>query len=719
LTIDDYKSGSSRELFLSIGNRQSSIVNQRVVAVWRSTMTGISFRHQQWSAISLLIVVFLMGTSSAPVGVVGAQAPSTIPLSAVKNREPLQPSAFYPLPLTSVKPTGWLRRQLQIQAEGLTGHLDEFWPDVGPNSGWRGGSGESWERGPYYMDGLVPLAYLLDDPQLIAKANRWIEWTLTHQGPDGAIGPANNRDWWPKMVMLKALTQYQEATGDPRVIPLMENYFHYQAANLVERPLRDWGKFRWADELVSVIWLYNRTGNSSLLDLARTLSRQGHDWKAEFAGFPFKAKTSKAQLMAKPGEDLADLALSAHGVNNAMALKTSAVWSLVSRDESDRTAASEQLHTLDQYHLLPNGMFSCDEHLAGEDPSQGSELCSVVETQFSLEEMVGILGDPRLGDRLERIAYNALPATLTADMWAHQYDQQPNQVECNLYQRDWTTNGRESNLFGLEPNFGCCTANLHQGWPKFTASLWMATPDDGLAAVAYGPSVVETALRGVHVQVEESTDYPFREEIRLTINPAQPAAFPLALRIPGWAEQASVTVNSKGVEGIHTSAFYRIERQWTKGDQVVLRFPMPVRTSRWYHNSVVVERGPLVFSLRIGTQWTKLTQGLEKPAIAPASDWEVDPTTPWNYGLRLPGGRLPPSLKVIGKPVGDFPFGVDGAPVEILTEGRRLPDWKLVDGSAGPLPVSPVSSQQPVETLSLIPYGAAKLRITAFPALGD
>src|SRR5947208_9136502 len=190
-------------------------------------------------------------------------------MQAIANRAPLRQNAFNPLPVGAIQPRGWLRRQLRIQADGLTGHLDEFWPDVGSNSGWLGGTGESWERGPYFLDGLVPLAYLLDDARLTAKARKWIDWTLTHQSPEGWIGPAKNKDWWPNMVMLKTLTQYQEATGDARVIPLMQRYFHYQAANLADRPLFEWAKFRWADELVSVLWLYNRTGDESLLALAK------------------------------------------------------------------------------------------------------------------------------------------------------------------------------------------------------------------------------------------------------------------------------------------------------------------------------------------------------------------------------------------------------------------------------------------------------------------
>jgi hypothetical protein len=608
----------------------------------------------------------------------------------VANRPPLQPAAYQLLPLTSIKPKGWLLRQLRIQADGLGGRLDEFWPSVGPASGWLGGSGESWERGPYFMDGLVPLAYLLDDPKLIAKAQKWVGWTLANQRPDGSIGPAKNVDWWPNMIMLKVLTQYHEATGDQRVIPLMEKYFAHQAANIDQRPLKEWAIYRWGDEVLSLVWLYNRTGNRALLDLARKLHQQGFDWKAHFADFQFCRKLSKPET-----------SLRTHVVNNAMAIKTSPVWWQISGDPSDRDALGRLLSEMDRCHLLPNGMHSGDEHYAGPDPSQGTELCAVVEGMFSLEHAIAILGDLSLADRLEKMAYNALPGTFDAKMWAHQYDQQPNQVLCSRHPRHWTTNGPDSNLFGLEPNFGCCTANFHQGWPKLVASLWMATPDGGLAAIAYAPNEVTATVRGgVRVTIAEDTEYPFRNRVRLTVNPEKEATFPLHLRIPGWAGRATVAVNGKASKHDTTAV---LDRRWRKGDVVELTFPMEVRVSRWYRGSAAVERGPLVFSLKIGEDWRKLRD------IGPASDWEVHPTSAWNYGLK-PGG-----FQVTEKPLGDYPFSPGGAPVEIRAQGRRIPEWEMVNGSAGPLPESPVKSKEPLETLTLVPYGSAKLRITAFP----
>jgi hypothetical protein len=156
-----------------------------------------------------------------------------------QNRAPLSPAAFQALPLGAVRPRGWLADQLRVQANGLTGHLEEFWPDLRHNNAWLGGDGEAWERGPYFADGLIPLAYLLDDPQLTARAQKWVDWTLNHPQPNGQIGPRTNSDWWPRMVMLKVLAQYYEATGDRRVLPVMLGYCRYQAGAIKARPLSD------------------------------------------------------------------------------------------------------------------------------------------------------------------------------------------------------------------------------------------------------------------------------------------------------------------------------------------------------------------------------------------------------------------------------------------------------------------------------------------------
>jgi DUF1680 family protein len=634
--------------------------------------------------------------------------------SAGAPANPIARGVFNLLPLGSVRPKGWLKSQLEIQANGLSGHLDEMWPDVGPTSGWLGGAGESWERGPYFLDGLIPLAYLLDDERLKAKAQRFVEWALKSQTETGMFGPVSNDDWWPRMVMLKALAQYQEVTSDPRVIPMMKRYFAYQLRTLPDRPLTSWGRFRWQDQVLTVLWLYDRTADPALLKLAEILRSQGYDWVAQYRNFQYKERMSAEQiaLVAKmPG--MRDVNMATHGVNNGQAVKTAAVWSRISGSNSDRQAVVKMISELEQYHGLPNGMFSCDEHLAGRSPSQGSELCAVVELMFSLEQSLAILGDASFGDRLEKLAFNALPGTFTDDMWAHQYDQQPNQVECSLHKEPWTTNGPESNLYGLEPQFGCCTANFSQGWPKFAASLFMSSAEGGLVAAAYGPCEVNVNLQGATVHVIEETEYPFRGTIRMTVNPSRPLKFPFLLRIPSWADGAQIHVNGRKESMGEAGSFTRLEREWKQKDIVEISFPMLPRVVEGFHGSVSIERGPLVFSHNIGQAWLKLRDR------AMTADWQVYPTSQWNYALKVNPSAQPKNITVSESPLTDRPFAPEGTPIRLHVKARLLASWMAAEGVAGALAESPVESSERDETIALIPYAAAKLRITSFPWLRD
>ncbi len=357
--------------------------------------------------------------------------------------EPLNPLAFTPLPLGAVRPLGWLARQLRIQADGLSGHLDEIWPDV-KDSRWFGGNAEGWERAPYWLDGFIALAFVLDDQALKDRAARYIEYILDHQEEDGWLGPRAmveasgrpenyNYDLWGQLLALKVLAEYHAATGNERVLAAIERNLRCIERVIDRKPLFNWGHSRWFEGLVALYQLYERQPTQWLWDLAVKLQGQGFHWGEFFRRWPLTGATSKGRWNYM-----------GHVVNNAMAVKAHALWWRMSGEEADLNTVYDIIEKLDRYHGMATGMFTGDECLAGRSPTQGTELCAVVEYAYSLETLLSIMGDPAFGDRLEKVVFNALPATFSPDMWSHQYDQQVNQVECSVQDgRTWNTNGPE------------------------------------------------------------------------------------------------------------------------------------------------------------------------------------------------------------------------------------------------------------------------------------
>lgn len=673
-------------------------------------------------------------------------------INYVNNWLPLTPNPYIELPPGSVKPEGWLMDQLVKQKNGLTGHLDEIYQKVvGPRNGWLGGDGDGWERGPYWLDGLVPLAYTLNDSTLIAKVKPWIEWSINHQDSSGYFGPVPfkippdpepglqkgmRRDWWPKIVMLKVLRQYYEATGDKRVITLMLKYFHYQLAQLPVTPLDHWSFWanrRGGDNLMVVYWLYNITGEKFLLDLAELIHKQTFPYTEVFRNTNCTRQSGISHLYPYNtgnkypfNEELIHKLCipqiqSFHGVNIAQGIKEPVVYFQAHRDSVYLQAVNKALNDLALFHGQAQGMYGADEPTHGNDPQRGIELCSVVEMMYSLENMLTITGDINYADLLEKIAYNALPAQTTDDYSARQYFQSANQVSVTRANHGFyedENHGGTSLCYGVLTGYPCCTCNMHQGWPKYVRNLFYASDDNGVAAMLFGPCRVNM-LVGDHerVNIVEETFYPFNREVVFHIDPNKDTEFPFHLRIPSWCNQAVISINGEETARPEGGTVYIINRTWKKGDILKVIFPMHITVSRWYMNTAAIERGPLVYSLAIKDQWRYI-----RNTDRWGNYWEVLPESAWNYGLVNEAISNPPDGFSVTESRNEnvYPWNPENTPVVIRTIGKKIPSWKMYHANTGPVPTYGSLQNlvnEPSDSISLIPYGCTSLRITEFPVL--
>jgi uncharacterized protein len=706
---------------------------------FRLMTTGLGARAALPAALG-----FVRRVGGGPVALAHeATAATSAKANYPNNRAPLLESKYVRLPLGSIRPSGWLRDQFNVQVNGLSGHVGEVW-DVLKVSAWKGDTGKNVTPEcctprfvPRWLEGLTVLAGVLGDEHLKALTDPYIQYILPIEKP-ATITPSVCA--WSHLG--RFLPDYYELTGDERAVKLTRRILDYADS------VRDSGDkavvepARLGMLLSFGLWYYNQTGDSDIPALLQRCTKSCvDDWKNYFVSFPGDPKyfVHFPDVTAeRPKAPLAEW--TRQGVDVTQAIQYPVQYSLISKDEADSDSVCKGIANLDKGYGQVGGRWSGDEWLASTDPTQGTELCDIEELLFCLEKNFEILGDAVFADRIEQLIYNSFPGTCTPDMWAHQYDQQANQVLVSVADRHWHNNDDTSNIYGFTPNFPCCLANMHSPWPRFVQTMWMATADSGLVAATYGPCrVTAMVAERSPVEIVEETNYPFSDRVRVTVHVKQPVTFPIYFRIPVWADGAELTVAGEAIRHSPASGtFFKLDRRWTSGDVVTLDFNFKVRTETRHNNAVAIAWGSLYFVLRIGESFKKLPALVlgpsykDVPAPPGCVNWEITPTTDWNYALAI--DRNNPQCTITTNKISSMPFAQKGemvkrpgaddfapwtedVPMVLRVKAKKVPQWGMAGTNAAPVPASPVYTDFPETLVELIPYGCSRLRIAEFPTV--
>ena len=628
----------------------------------------------------------------------------------------LRPLMLEKLPAGAIKPEGWLLKQAQLQRDGLNGHLGEIsaWLDRNNNAWLVDGGDHGWEEVPYWLRGYSHLAYLLDDPAMLEETRFWIDAVLNSQKEDGFFGPVNirndKREVWAQMIMLWILQNYYEYTSDERVLPFMKRYFEWEMAQPDEVFLKDyWENCRGGDNIWSVVWYYNKTGDASVLPLIEKIHRNNADC------------TNPATLP------------NWHNVNIAQYFREPAEMYLL-RNDSTMLTSSYNVHDIIRrtFGQVPGGMFGADENarIGYIDPRQGTETCGFAEQLLSDGVMLSITADPLWAENMEDVAFNSFPAAMMPDLKGLRYITSPNHTisDSNNHRPGIDNAGPFLNMNPFSSR--CCQHNHGLGWPSFTQSLAFATADKGIAYTVYGPNRATVKVGdGEEVTVTEDTRYPFSDTLRFVVSAKDKVTFPFYFRIPSWTRNAVARVNGKKVGNPEAGKYLKIAGEWKDGDVVELVFPMELSVRRWpvNQNSATVDYGPLTLSLMIDERYEKRNSAevaigdSQWQAGADTEKWptyEIYPASAWNYSLVLPSANPLKDFKVehLEWPADDQPFTVESVPLRVSAKGRTIPSWVIDEtGLTGVLPRQDAKRSEQIDDITLVPMGAARLRISAFP----
>lgn len=634
---------------------------------------------------------------------------------------------FHELPISSIKPKGWTRNFLQRQKDGLTGHLEvagrpfntNMWLDSKIQAA-EGATHMWWpyEQTSYLIDGMFRCGVLLDDDYLVNRAKEQMDFVLEHPDEEGYLGPefmkeASNWNRWPHAVLFRACMAYYDATEDPQILNSMKRHFLSGTASHADG--RD------VCNIEAILWLYEKTGDNTLLQ---------------------HGVTAYLEYLHAPLAEMGDYQPQAlHGVTYNEISKLGSILYLYTGEKQYLDKSIKRYNYLEEQCELADGLHSSTEILRGKDSLDSHETCDITDYTWSAGYMLMATGKAKYADKIEKVIYNALPGAVTSDFKALQYFSCGNQVIAdstsnhNLYMR-----GTQVMSYRPMPGTECCSANVNRAMPNFISRMWMKTKNNGLAAVLYGAGSVncKVGVNNQFLKVTEETEYPFNDQIRFVFNMENPCEFDFAFRIPVWCVRPEVFVNDKRLDKeLAAGSFNTITRCFEDGDIISLKLPMDICVRNWDDGGVSVERGPLVYSLKIDEKWERVGDVLSSDEF-PA--WSIYPASPWNYALD--GDHIADKIKLEHRRVDDNPWTCDSAPVIMKLDARRVPGWELErkkkffceyykngykqgyienEQEIVLTPGLPSSEQldscinDPTEEITLVPYGCTNLRITVFP----
>ncbi|KAK4544720.1 hypothetical protein LTR36_003969 [Oleoguttula mirabilis] len=677
----------------------------------------------------------------------------TAALEAAQTHDSLVPLVFQPLPLGSITPTGWLMDQLQLMANGLAGHEHDFYTYVA-NSSWLGQDTEYSglnEGFPYWFNGLVPLAYALDDARLKQQVHSSARIVLSQQASDGWLGPETGtaRNFWARYPLCLGLVQLAEANST-WTVPIVSslhrftavmhsmlaaNYtgYIYHEGDIMSVGDDQWGQVRSQDMMITLQWLHeHHPGNQSqmLLENMQYLHEQGLNWEDWYNEAAYFGQGMDKDLNTVNVTLTTDNYPFEHGVNVGQGLKAVAVVRRFTHNDSLIQTAMDGVNWTMTYHGASSGTIIADERLVGLAPYSGAELCTSVETIYSLSYLYQALGINYYADRAELSAFNSLPAMLTPDWWGRQYMEQENQPYAqDLPETPFYNTNSWGQTFGLEPNYPCCTVNHPQGWPKFLSNSFVRVCENGLAHALLSPGTARTTLSGGKVTVRCTTAYPFLDSLSYMVTATAPLDF--YVRVPLWAGSdstiavkfnASTALSPDAETGLHKLSL-------PKGtSNISYTLTSAIRTEARENDTVAVYKGALLYALEVThTNTSTLPKAWSDPSTfydegyAPpeSRDWEYHNTAAWNYAidpstLVYHGPHRASSHYALANPI-----FAPGAPPGYITARACKIDWPLYLGSIPGYPPTGDAKKclGGVKEVKLVPYGSAKTHMAELPVI--